>query len=236
MSRRVVGNPVITIIDGISLGIGFYGIYTNIMTVELPEYFADAGHWQFLTNLSLVYSLFVFAIGFIAHVFHSEVLFNVKNNLHPIALALETIVAIIYWPLRLFFLNLLTSDPSSFKIGWLTDLSIHLMPVVSLLVDYLVFMPKWTIKTSSALGLVIFLTSMYWYLLKTLIDIEKGAKYPYAFLEVDTEFERGVIFGIVATIAFSQFIFLRNVYDFLVKTTEAIDMEIDNSLDMKKSL
>ncbi|EGW31899.1 uncharacterized protein SPAPADRAFT_60992 [Spathaspora passalidarum NRRL Y-27907] len=233
MSRREVGNPVIAFIDGISLAIGFYGIYTNIMTVELPEYLAGAGHWQFLTNLSLVYSLVVFGLGFVAHITHNNILFGIKNNIHPIGLALETIVAVIYWPLRLFFMNLLTSAPENFCISLSTDLAIHLMPVVSLLIDYLVFMPKWTIKTSSALGLLVFLTSVYWCLLKSLIDIEKGAKYPYAFLDVESEVERAAIFGVVTLVAFLQFLFLRKVYDFIVKTTEEIDDEIDKGLDKK---
>ncbi|KAK6458719.1 FAR-17a/AIG1-like protein [Scheffersomyces xylosifermentans] len=233
MSRRVVGNPTILAIDAVSLAIGFYGIHSNILTIELPDHLAKAGHWQFLTNLSLVYSLFVFLIGFVAHLTRSQTLFDLKNNIHPIGLALETIVAMIYWPLRIFFLQFLTADPSKFNLPLSTDLSIHLMPVVSLLIDYLVFMPRWTIKTSTALALMVSLTSGYWFLLKYLIDVDNGAKYPYAFLDVDSDEKRVVVFGMVAITAFSQFLLMRKLYDLIVNYTEKIDDEIDKELDKK---
>lgn len=231
--RRQVGNPIIAIIDLISLLIGSYGIYMNIMKTQLPEYFANAGHWQFLTNLALVYSLIVFLLGFIAHLIKSNWLFELKNNFHPIGLALETIVTIIYWPLRLFFLPLLAHDPDVFHLPLLTDLSIHFMPVISLLIDYLIFMPRWKIKNHTAAILVVNLTVMYWYLLEYLVDIENGAKYPYAFMDVDSVYHRMIIFSVIALIAFLQFLFLRKVYDWIVETTEEIDSAIDRKFPEK---
>ncbi|ABN67301.2 conserved hypothetical membrane protein [Scheffersomyces stipitis CBS 6054] len=230
-SRRVVGNKVILTIDLVSLVIGLYGMQTNILTIELPDHLAEAGHWQFLTNLSLVYSLFVFLIGFVAHLTKSELLFDFKNNIHPMGLALESIVTMIYWPLRLFFLHLLVGEPSKFKLPLSTDLSIHLMPVVSLLIDYFVFMPRWTIKTTTALGLVLSLTSGYWFLLKNLIDVTKGARYPYAFLDVDSDEKRMVVFAMVALVAFAQFLIMRKLYDVVVVYNEKLDDKIDMELD-----
>lgn len=227
MSRRVVGNRAILAINAVSLAIGFYGMYHNILHTELPAHLAKGGHWQFLTNLSLVYSMVVFAVGFVAHLTKSPALFHLKNTIHPIGLALETIVAGIYWPLRLFFLHLLLKDVSKFKLPLSTDLCIHLMPVVSLLIDYLVFMPKWTIRNETALILVIFLTTGYWALLRRLVDIESGAQYPYAFLDVGSEEKRALVFAVVGAVAFSQFIFMKKVYDWIVKETIKVDQEID---------
>ncbi|KAI3403298.1 hypothetical protein KGF56_003886 [Candida oxycetoniae] len=230
-SRRRVGNPLITIIDLLSILIGAYGAYTNIYTVELPSHLAKAGHWQFLTNLSLVYSLVVFAIGFFAHITKSKTLYQIKNNIHPIGLALELIVAGIYWPLRVFFLHLLTKDPSKFQVPLLTDLSIHLMPVVSLLVDYLVFMPKWTISNNTALSFMVVLTVFYWFLLESLIDKENGGSYPYQFMDVEKDFHRVLIFAIVAFVAYFQFLTMKRVYDWVVGATEEASIEIDKKLD-----
>ncbi|CAI5760093.1 unnamed protein product [Candida verbasci] len=175
--------------------------------------------------------MIVFTLGLISHTFKIEWLYNVKNILHPIALALEFIVAIVYWPLRIFFLHLLTSKPKDFNIPIRTDLSIHLMPVISLLIDYLIFMPRWTIKNSTALYLIVSLTTFYWFLLKHLIDVDSGAKYPYAFMDVENDSERVVIFGVVALVAFSQFLFMKELYDFIVRKTERVDDEIDKKID-----
>lgn len=232
MTLRTVGNPIIAGIDLASLTIGTYGICMIIWKTPLPEYFIEAGHWQFLTNLSLAYSLMLFFIGFIAHVTRSTWLYTIKNTLHPIGLALECVVTVIYWPLRLFFLSLLTEDPGSFKLPLTIDLAIHLMPMVSLLIDYLVFMPQWTIKTSTALSIVVALTVLYWYLLEFLVDIENGAKYPYAFLNGDKS-HRMVAFAVVGLVAFVQFLFLRKIYDWIVITTQEIEAAIDGTLHEK---
>ncbi|CAD1811761.1 uncharacterized protein K4G60_g3380 [Candida parapsilosis] len=232
-SRRKVGNPYITTIDFISIVIGFYG-YHKITTIQLPPHLEDAGHWQFLTNLSLVYSLFVFIVGFIAHITKSQTLFLFKNNLHPIGLALETIVAGVYWPLRLFCLHLLTKDPANFNLPLTTDLCIHLMPVVSLLIDYLIFMPRWTISNNTALGFVVLLTTFYWFLLDNLIDVDNGGSYPYEFLNVEKDGQRIFVFAVVALVAFAQFLFMRRVYDWIVGKTEDASERIDQELDKKE--
>ncbi|KAI5956390.1 hypothetical protein KGF54_000865 [Candida jiufengensis] len=201
--------------------------------VELPPHLKDAGQFQFLTNLSLIYSIITFVIGAIAHLFKSEYLFLLKNDLHPIGLALESIVAGVYWPLRLFFLHLLTKDPSKFKMPIITDLSIHLMPIVSLLIDYLIFMPKWTISINTALAFVVSFTTFYWFLLKNLIDVDKGGRYPYEFMNVEKESSRIIVFAVVGIVAFIQFLFMRQVYDWVVGKTEEATTKIDEEMDKK---
>ncbi|KAG7195988.1 uncharacterized protein KQ657_002375 [Scheffersomyces spartinae] len=213
MSRRVVGNPVIGTITAISLIIGGWGLL-QITGFELPENLAGAGCWQFLTNLSLLYTLLVFAIGTLAHMFQSPVLYSLKNYLHPIALALESVVALVYWPLRLFKPQLiLTRD---FFLPMDVDLAIHLLPVVSLSIDYFLFMPKWLLSHTSAFLFVTSLAMGYYLLLKQLVDVENGAIYPYQFLNVDTELERIVIFFIVGLTGFLQYLFLQKLYDVIV--------------------
>lgn len=216
MSFRIVGSKPMLVINAISLAVGLYGVYYSIIVVELPPHLVGAGPWQFLTNLSLVYSMIVFALGFVAHWTKSQDIYVIKNLMHPVGLALESIVAVIYWPLRLFFIHLLLSDPTTKRIPVSVDLAIHLMPVVSLLIDYLIFMPRWTISIPSALGVCTFLTVCYWSLLQRLIDVESGAKYPYGFLNVPTEKDRFVVFGIVGLVSFVQFLLLKRLYDLVV--------------------
>lgn len=233
MSRRVVGNKAILIIDLISILIGIYGIYATVFTIQLPDFLAGGGHWQFLTNLSLIYSMVVFIIGFFAHLAKSQALFNFKNLIHPVGVALESVVFLVYWPLRLFFFELIASDPNIVKLPIRVDLAIHLMPLASLLIDYLVFMPKWTIKNTTALLILSALTTGYWFLLKRLIDVENGARYPYGFLNTDTEQQRVILFGLIGSIAFIQIVFFRKIYDVIVRTTKKSEIKIDQKLKKK---
>lgn len=236
--NRTVGNRIITVITFISIIIGTYGI-VSIVNIELPPHLAQAGPWQFLTNLSLVVSLVIFIIGFLAHITKSDALFELKNKIHPIGLALESIVAGVYWPLRLFFLHLLTKNPSKYMIPLKVDLSIHLMPVVSLLIDYLIFMPRWTLSTRGALAIVSALTTAYWVLLSKLIDVSSGAEYPYVFLNVENDHLRMAIFSIVGLTAFLQFLAMRKVYDWIVKTSDKevdIKGEKESIIESKKAI
>lgn len=132
--------------------------------------------------------------------------------MHPIALALESVVTTVYWPLRLFFLPLLVKDPTRKMIPMHVDVCVHLVPVVFLLADYLVFMPRWEVTTLNAFGACSILTTAYWWWLKHVIDFEKGAEYPYNFLNGDSEAMRIVIFAAVSLVGFSLFLICRAVY------------------------
>lgn len=213
---RTVGNPVIATINAVALGLAMYAFNYLFSEIDLPPHLESGGHWQFLTNLSLLFSVIIFGLGVAAHVLKSTTLFHVKNSLHPIALVLESVVASVYWPLRLVFLGLLTKNPSKYLVPMRVDLCLHLVPVATLMVDYLVFMPKWTIRTETALGTVVLLTTLYWFLLKHLIDFENGGEYPYMFLNVDTEEMRILIFGMVGLIGFVLYLINKRIHDLIV--------------------
>ncbi|SGZ54628.1 CIC11C00000002158 [Sungouiella intermedia] len=213
---RAPGNPVITAISASAFASGTWALNYLVSRVDLPPHLAGGGHWQFLTNLSLLFTLVVLFIGVIAHITKSASLFNLKNNLHPIALVLECVVTTVYWPLKLFFLHLLVKDPTRKMIPLVVDLCLHLVPVVSLLVDYIFFMPKWTITNWTALATCLVLTTLYWVLLKQLVDFENGGEYPYMFLNVDNEATRMLIFQVVGLVGFASFLFFKKVYDLVV--------------------
>lgn len=214
--RRTVGNPVIAAIDIGSLALGSYALNHLFNKTKLPPHLEGGGHFQFLTNLSLIFSLVVFGLGALAHLSKSVPLYNLKNSLHPIALVLETIVTSVYWPLRLFFIQHLVKDPNREFIPVFIDLCLHLMPVTALLIDYFVFMPRWTITTRNALSSIFVLTSLYWLLLKKLIDFENGGEYPYAFLNVKDDHTRAVIFAIVGSLGFVFFLIIKKLFDLVV--------------------
>ena len=214
MSREV-GNRLILLIDILSLGIGIYGLL-GVVKNELPPYLASGGHWQFLTNISLVISLLVFFLGIAAHATKNEKAFTLKNKVHQVATSLEFVVTLVYWPLRLFLLHLLIKDPSKKIISLPVDLAVHLIPLTSLLVDYLVFMPKWTIKREIAFLISMCLSVLYYVYLNILIDFENGGSYPYAFLEVESEVLRFVIVLAVGSIGFLSTVIVDNLYELVI--------------------
>ncbi|OVF10548.1 hypothetical protein A9F13_02g03773 [Clavispora lusitaniae] len=232
MPRRTVGNPLSASIYIGAFALGCYPLNYLVNNVILPPHLAGGGHWQFLTNLSLLFSLMVFAVGFVGHLSKSAALYNLKNSLHPIALVLECVVTSVYWPLRIFLLHHLVKDPSREMIPLSIDLCLHLVPVVALMVDYIFFMPRWTITPSNAFCACIVLTSLYWFFLKSVIDFENGGEYPYMFLNVETDLVRALIFAAVGLVGFVSFLFFRTVYDVIVHP----EIEAVEEAKMKKNL
>ncbi|OBA19590.1 hypothetical protein METBIDRAFT_45678 [Metschnikowia bicuspidata var. bicuspidata NRRL YB-4993] len=209
---------------------GIYAVHYISTYVELPPHLAGAGHWQFLTNISLLLSQIVFALGGVAHFFKLDSLFRLKNNLHPIALAVECIVTGIYWPLRIMFIHILVKDPNAKFIPLSVDLCLHLVPVLGLAIDYFFFMPKWTVLPRFSLGACVVLAGLYWWWLKIIIDFENGGEYPYMFLNVPDELTRVLIFGVVALLAFALFMTLRLMHDLLI----CADITEDEKLKKEK--
>lgn len=225
---RTAGNIASGLVNAVALGFGSYGFYYTITYIELPPYLQTAGRWQFLTNLSLVISLVVFALGTVAHATRSNQLFTIKNALHPIALVLELVVTLVYWPLRLVFIHLLVSDPSRKFIPMFVDVCLHLVPGVALVTDFFCFMPRLTVNNRDSFGVCMLLTFMYWAWLKRLIDVENGGQYPYNFLNVDAELTRVMIFVAVGAAGYGAFLLLRRLYDVLV------EIEVEEYSESKK--
>lgn len=217
---RTAGDGVAGALSLVAFAIGAWGLWRNI-GFKLPVPLADAGPWQFLTNISLAYSLVVFAAGFLAHFSGSSRLFNLKNDLHPIALTMEMIVASVYWPLRLFFLHLLANDVTTFEFPLHVDLAVHLLPVVALAVDYVAFMPPWTITTQTALFGCATITVAYWFQLARLVDVTSGAVYPYQFMNVESDGVRAGIFVVVGLVGFLMFLVVREIHGWVVPKRKA---------------
>lgn len=213
---RTVGNKVVIYLNACALATSAYAFWWTFTKLTLPLHLAGGGHWQFLTNLSLLFADIVFALGIAAHLLRLPVLFQLRNSFHPVALTLEMVVTAVYWPLRLFFILKLTKLPREKYVPLVVDMFLHLVPVVALLVDYIFFMPPYEVTTEAAFGFCILLTTLYWFLLKVLIDFEQGGEYPYMFLNVDTELQRVGIFGIVGLIGFAMFVIVRRIHNVFV--------------------
>lgn len=119
----------------------------------------------------------------------------------PLALVLESVVATVYWPLRIFAIHLILQGAKrKSPIPLEVDVSIHLLPIIYLLADYYVsgssqrfkipLLPAWIIV--AAIGLA------YKFYLGFLIDPSMGQKYPYPFLDVAEPY-KSVIFVVVTS-------------------------------------
>ncbi|CAL9735179.1 hypothetical protein MOSE0_G08768 [Monosporozyma servazzii] len=196
------------------------GLY-KCSQIILPAGLKDAGHKQFLTNISVVATLIsnVFNISnWAVQRFNcskqsedksccnaSSLHYVSRHLILPIALILETIVPLVYWPLRLFAQNLIMQDipkdaPNPLSIS--TDISIHLFPFIFLFSDHYLSGSgsKFDISNTRAWCLVATLGIAYFQYLAILIDPTKGQIYPYPFLNVEEPF-KSVIFVVVSTAA-----------------------------------
>ena len=184
----------------------------------LPPILSQAGHKQFLTNLSLVVTLISNSLNIInwfvqrSHPNNFQFVFNYvcRHFILPIALTLETIVPVIYWPLRLFAQTLIMQDvprDKPYPLSISTDLSIHLFPFLFLLSDHYLsgFGSKFEISNTKAWVIVSSLGLCYFKYLSFLIDPSKGQAYPYPFLDVE-EPMKTIIFIVVSTVSWIFFI------------------------------
>lgn len=215
---RGIGNFVSLSLNFLSLIVGTYGL-NSILDLELPPHLLKAGHWQFLTNISLLFSLVVFSLGIAAHLLKLNDIFRLRSVLHPVVLTLESVVTVVYWPLRLFWLPMLVKD-SQRLIPWKVDVSVHLVPFAALLVDFLFFMPRWTIPTAVAFFECILLTFLYWVHLSFLVDEASGASYPYEFLNGESNAVRGIIFVVIGLLGFGMFVLIKRIYDIVAAEKE----------------
>ncbi|KAH3901446.1 uncharacterized protein SCDLUD_002940 [Saccharomycodes ludwigii] len=186
----------ILILNGLLLSTSTYGLYRCTL-VHLPDTLRAAGHKQFLTNISLFFTI-LYNISRIG-----GVLTNRSGSLDgcistevllPIVLVVETIVTLVYWPLRLFFIGLIyqsrtVSDGTpviKVALPIYVDMFLHLFPLIGLLIDYFKF-KKVRFNKFSDLGALLsclVLATSYKLWLNYLITDLTTQKFPYPFLDV----------------------------------------------------
>ncbi|KAG0668401.1 hypothetical protein C6P45_004687 [Maudiozyma exigua] len=201
-------------INFISLCSGCWGL-SQATKLILPPTLSSAGHKQFLTNISVVATL-ISNVWNIMNFFiqRSSLNVNVLNGFNyisrhlvlPIGLVLETVVPLVYWPLRLFAMKLIMQGVEDGKspVPVPVDLAIHFFPCIFLLSDHYLSGSgsKFKISNLKAWLIVTGLGLAYYKYLALLIDTSKGQKYPYPFLDVEEPY-KSIIFVGVTTVAWS---------------------------------
>lgn len=186
-----------------ALAVVGHGLY-RCAQISLPGNLAAAGHRQFLTNISAAVTL----VNAASNVYDYAAQrpgsrLWARHCTLPLALVLESVVASVYWPLRLFAMHLIVQQPPApgrSPIPLSVDLSIHLAPVLLLLADHYLAGcgARFRAPPAVAWGVVLVLGFAYKRWLEWLVV--PPAKYPYPFLDVP-EPRRTVIFGAVTSVS-----------------------------------
>lgn len=198
-----------------------YGLL-KCTSLPLPPTLAKAGHKQFFTNISLAVTL----INNVANILNfliqkcvgidksrkdKPLVANVSELISrhvtlPLALVLETIVPLVYWPLRIFLVSMIMTvedgDPSKPLIPLSIDLSIHFFPFVFLITDHYYSGSGLKFKLSNTVVwfVVVAIAVGYYKYLNALIDTTTGQAYPYPFLNVPQPYQT-IIFIVTGCVA-----------------------------------
>ncbi|KAK9473319.1 FAR-17a/AIG1-like protein [Dipodascopsis tothii] len=168
--------------------------------------------FQYLTVIALLASLVIQVLAVSAVVLDYTAIWRVKNELLCYVAPLELLVSVVYWSVMLYDRNLMIPpglDPSRMLSLW-TDLSIHLVPTLFLVSDFLLYSPRPTTKPLIHLGVCIALAQVYWTILHRVHAITNS--YPYPFLELASQMLRVVIFCAGAGMVSAFYLALRRAY------------------------
>lgn len=216
---RHIGNvfqQVASLVFLVSSTTAFY----ELESLDLPDFLADAGHYQFLTNIALCISTFYFLINFIYHTFKLSSLHVAKEYLSALCVSLNFVVSFVYWGLKIFVPELILAKESTFPFS--LDVKIHIFPLLFSIVDYFTCMDRWKVPYLTGYAIVATFSSLYWFWLEYLIT--ESASYPYPFLNVERNL-RIVIFIIVSFIAFSAFCLGKLIHPSFIPELEKVEEE-----------
>lgn len=125
-----------------------------------------------------------------------------KHVTLPLALVLESVVATVYWPLRLFAIGLILQGAKKRSpVPLNVDISIHLLPILYMLSDYYLSGASERFKIGSvpSWGIIAAIGMAYKYYLNALIDTSTNQRYPYPFLDAPEPY-KSVIFVIITSV------------------------------------
>lgn len=208
------------VLNTVSLLTSTWG-FVRATSVILPPSLSKAGHKQFLTIMSIIATIINNAVNITNYYIQRNSKMNLETKRKsdfisrhialPVSLVLESIVATVYWPLRLFFVSLIMHGVKStaktpFPIT--VDMAIHLYPILYLLTDHYLSGSgmKFRLSNKHAWLIVTSLAFSYFQYLAFLIDAEQGQAYPYPFLDVNEPY-KSIIFVAVTTITWAYYVF-----------------------------
>ncbi|KAJ6547451.1 FAR-17a/AIG1-like protein [Mycena capillaripes] len=170
------------------------------------------GHFQFLTIQGLAVAWLTMAVGLLEDFFPSIAGFQIiKRALFIAALPIATIVSSIYWTLLLMWPHLIlqqmpAGSPDSLMVLPLRmDLSLHAVPCLALLADFMIFERKYGRKATLYVAPALTLICTVWYGWWVEHCASKNGTFPYPFLTLNPFEIRVRIYAAAGTVAFLAF-------------------------------
>ncbi|KAF9264778.1 hypothetical protein L218DRAFT_1076233 [Marasmius fiardii PR-910] len=222
---------ITTLFHSIALSIMIYG-YKGLHTMSIDEWIRSqyGGHFQYLTIQGLIIAGVTMAASVMLDLFpSSKVLLVFKRVVFMIAMPLATVISTVYWFLLLLVPAMILQESGQFsddravsenieklalvRIPLSVDLSLHLAPGVSLLVDFFVFEKKYGQKEVKLIAPVIALTYTVFYATWVEHCAEKNnGMFPYPFLTINPPTIRSVIYAGAGLFAFLSFTMLNRLH------------------------
>ncbi|KAH7923523.1 hypothetical protein BV22DRAFT_578216 [Leucogyrophana mollusca] len=205
--------PVALALHATAASIMAYG-FLSLKSLPIDEWISSqkGGHYQYLTIQGLATAWLTMVVSVACDILPPiSALRRVKRALLMIALPLTVVISIVYWSLLLFFPNLilqkeiLENEPSSapavpnlVRIPLEVDLSLHAVPFMSMVADFMLFEQKYTKKQARYGAPLLVLLYGIWYASCVEYCATFNGMFPYPFL-TENPFEIRV--GIYLTVA-----------------------------------
>jgi len=163
-----------------------YG-YRSLSGLAIDAYIHNqtGGHFQFLTIQGLVVAWLTMIVSLVTDLVPSfSFPKRIKRALTMLSLPLSMVVASIYWTLLLLAPHLIMlSEPTvTFRTPLLIDLSIHAVPALSLLSDFILFEHKYSPSETCYVAPLVTVVAAVWYSWWTEYCARFNGTFPYPFL------------------------------------------------------
>ncbi|KAG1875032.1 FAR-17a/AIG1-like protein [Suillus tomentosus] len=213
--------PEAFFLHGVAVGVMTYG-FISLRMLPMDGWIRaqKGGHFQFLTIQGLATAWLTMVLSLGCDLLPSlATLRTAKRASLIIALPLTFVISAVYWSLLLFFPSLILqrqlpglSEPSSSstlpslaRIPFNIDFSLHLAPVITLLVDFIFFEKKYTKKQAQIGSPLVVLACGAWYSWWVEHCASYNHTFPYPFLTENPFNIRVGIYAFVSFLAWSCF-------------------------------
>ncbi|WPH01368.1 Hypothetical protein R9X50_00421100 [Acrodontium crateriforme] len=171
--------------------------YSFAFLIQNPNPINDSYGWhmQYLTIIGLSLATATFAVGLLADLTLSRLLFRLKNVLSIASAPMECLITILYWGLRAIDPSLVLPDWAA-PLALTDDFSFHLVPALALVIDLLFFSPPYVIAALPALGLSGAIAFGYWLWIERCYQFNEF--YPYPLFAILTTPQRIGLFAFSA--------------------------------------
>ncbi|KAG2157368.1 FAR-17a/AIG1-like protein [Suillus clintonianus] len=213
--------PEALFLHGAAAGVMAYG-FLSLKTLPVDAWIRTqkGGHFQFLTIQGLAAAWFTMVLSLGCDLLPSfAALRAAKRASLMIALPLTFVISAVYWSLLLFFPSLIlqrelpglsgpsssSAPPALMRIPLDIDVSLHLVPVFTLLADFIFFEKKYTKKQVQIGAPLVVLACGTWYACWVEYCASYNHTFPYPFLTENPFNIRVGIYTFVSFLAWSCF-------------------------------